>query len=625
MRPNDTTHSSHTAPNWIPTTRQEMNQRGWKELDILLVSGDAYIDHPSFGIPLLARWLEKAGYKVGIVAQPHWDTTDDIQRMGRPRLFCGISAGSLDSMLCHYTAFRKKRHDDAYTPGGLAGARPNRATIVYANLVRAAFPGLPVVLGGVEASLRKLAHYDFWTDALRRALLFDAKADLLLYGMGERSILEVAHKLENNLPLENINGSARIIQTPPENAVVAPAYEEIMDNHALLIEATQLAERHVHNPGTQLVQKHGNRYILLEPPSPPLAQDEMDQLYNLPFIRDQHPSYTQRIPALDMIKWSITAVRGCGGACSFCSIAQHQGRKITSRSRDSILNEAVKLSQTPGWKGNISDIGGPTANFWGASCKINAKNCRRESCMTPEICPNFILKQTDFLKLLQDVKALPFVKTVAVASGIRHDAAIKDKTFMEGLVKDFVAGHLKLAPEHCQDNVLKLMRKPSFAIFEQFLDAFQKLSDKFGKKQFIVPYIISAFPGCTMEDMKACANWFRQKHWQPQQVQCFIPTPGTIATAMFFAQKNTIGNELQVPLTDRDRLQQHGLLFPKDSAESTPNARQNNSSPKTNGQCPDNIPNNPRKNSQHRNGCPQRYPSANRHKPNTQNNGKKSR
>ena len=551
------------AARWLPTTVDDMRARGWDELDVLLVSGDAYIDHPSFGIPLLGRWLEHHGYRVGIIAQPRWDRPDDIARLGRPRLFCGISAGSLDSMLCHYTAFRKKRHDDAYTPGGVAGARPNRATIVYANLVRAAFPGLPVTLGGVEASLRKLAHYDFWTDALRRSLLFDAKADLIHYGMGERSILEVARRLEAGEPLTGIPGTAWLA-AEPQDAQELPSYEELLADRTLLVKATREAERHVHRATGRLAQRHGQRFVIVEPPSAPLTTAEMDELYALPFVRDQHPSYRERIPALDMIRWSVTAVRGCGGSCSFCSIAQHQGRRLTSRSEASILQEVGELTRTPGWKGTVSDVGGPTANLWGASCRIGAEGCRRASCMAPTLCPNLVLDQTRFLKLLRQVRSLPGVRHVGIASGIRHDAALCDPEFMAGLIGEFTPGHLKLAPEHCQDKVLTLMRKPSFSVFEEFLAAFERLSARFGRRQFVVPYIISAFPGCTAADMRACADWFHRQGWQPQQVQCFIPTPGTMATAMYYGQCDADGRPLQVATTDRERLEQHGLLFRDD-------------------------------------------------------------
>ncbi|MBP5641121.1 MAG: YgiQ family radical SAM protein [Victivallales bacterium] len=544
----------------MPVTREDMARRGWDTLDVLFITGDAYIDHPSFGIPLLGRWLEHHGYRVGIIAQPRWNTTDDITRMGRPRLFCGVSAGALDSMLCHYTAFRKKRHDDAYTPGGLAGARPNRATIVYTNLVRSAFPGLPVTIGGIEASLRKLAHYDFWTDALRRSILFDARADLVQYGMGELSTLEIARRLEQGLPLKGIPGTAWI-GNEPGDAELLPSYEAILEDHRKLITATSLAERHFHTGEGRMAQQHGTKYVIVEPPMRPVTAEEMDEIYSLPYLRDQHPSYKQRIPALDMIKWSITAVRGCGGSCSFCSLAQHQGRRITSRSTESILKETTQLTHSPGWKGTISDVGGPTANLWGASCDINGKGCVRDSCLAPVICPHLKLNQTAFLNLLKAVKRVQGVKNVGIASGIRYDAALKDPVFMEGLIHDFVSGHLKIAPEHCDDSVLTLMRKPPFRIFEQFLSAFQKLSAKYGKQQYIIPYIISAFPGCTHKGMKTCADWFHSKHWRPQQVQCFIPTPGTMATAMYYAQCDPKGRPLPVATTDRERLQQHGMLF----------------------------------------------------------------
>ena len=552
--------NSPSSQHFLPMSRREMDALGWTELDILLVSGDAYVDHPSFGIPLLGRLLESHGYRVGIVAQPRWDKPDDFTVMGRPRLFCGISAGCLDSMLCHYTAFRKKRHDDAYTPGGQAGARPNRACLVYTSLARAAFPGLFIALGGIEASLRRFAHYDFWSDSLRRSLLLDSKADILMYGMGEHSILEVAQALAEGKPTTGIPGTVRLSATA-EDGELLPSYEEIQADHKLLLPATLAVEAAVHRRTGRLAQAHGNRYVISEPPSPILTTAELDALYRLPFRREQHPSYREPIPALDMVKWSVTAVRGCGGGCSFCSLALHQGRHLASRSQESILEEVRELTRLPGWKGTISDIGGPTANLWGAHCRIDGQGCRRQSCLSPAICPQLQLAQKQYLDLLRAVKRVPGVRHVGIGSGLRHDAALKEPEFIEGLVSEFVSGQLKLAPEHSIPKVLSLMRKSDFSCFERFLEKFRAVNQRHGLEQYVTPYVMSAFPGCTAEDMRKSAEWFLHQGWHLRQSQCFIPTPGTVATAMFFGHIGLDGKPIYVATSDREREDQHALLF----------------------------------------------------------------
>lgn len=547
---------------FLPMTRVEMSARGWSELDVLLVSGDAYVDHPAFGIPLLGRWLEAHGYRVGIIAQPRWDTPEDILRLGRPRLFCGISAGCLDSMLAHYTAFRKKRHDDAYTPGGGSGARPNRASIVYSNLVRAAFPGLPVVLGGIEASLRRHAHYDFWSDALRRSILFDSKADLLVYGMGERAILEITRRLAEGVDLRGIPGSAVCSDSAGE-AILLPAYEAIAQEPRLLLETTRTVETVMHQGRQTLAQAHGEKYVVCYPPAPVLAADELSALYALPFAREAHPAYTAPVPALEMVRWSITAVRGCGGGCSFCSLAQHQGRHLSSRPPASILHEVETLTQTPGWKGIVSDVGGPTANLWGAECQLRDGACRRDSCLSPQKCPQLRLQQSGYLELLRSIRDVPGVRHVFIGSGVRHDLALLDREFCAGLVGEFVSGQLKLAPEHCVERVLGLMRKTDFQLFERFSTLFGELCRECGREQYIIPYVMSAFPGCTAEDMQVLAAWFQARGWRPQQVQCFIPTPGTMATAMYYAGCDLQGRPLYVARSDREREDQHAILMPK--------------------------------------------------------------
>lgn len=547
---------------FLPVCRQDMVRRGWNELDVLLVSGDAYIDHPAFGVPLLGRLLEAHGYRVGIVAQPRWDCPDDIACLGRPRLFAGVSAGSLDSMLAHYTAFRKKRSDDAYTPGGKAGARPNRACLVYTNLVRQAFPGLPVVLGGIEASLRRSAHYDFWADRLRRSILFDAKADLLAYGMSEQAVLEIAARAKRGEEWDAIRGTCSI-GSPPPDAKHLPSFEQIQAEPTLLLEATRAIEEHVHHGKQTLVQGHGQRHLIIHPPDPPLDTADLDRVYSLPFARHAHPSYTQPVPAEDMIRWSVTAVRGCGGGCTFCSLAMHQGRRLRSRSAESVLQEVRTLTKQPQWKGAISDIGGPTANLWGAACQADPGECDRPSCLFPKHCPHLKLAQTAYLDLLRAARNQPGVNHVRVGSGIRYDLALEDPAFCAGLTTEFVGGQLKLAPEHSVDHVLRLMRKTDFTLFDHFRKLFAQANRKAGKEQYIVPYVMSAFPGCRMEDMRSLANWFRQQGWRPQQVQCFVPTPGTVATAMFYSGCAPDGSAIHVARTDHEREQQHALLMPR--------------------------------------------------------------
>ncbi len=561
-------------------TRAEMKQRGWDELDVLLVTGDAYVDHPAFGAALLGRWLESHGFRVGIVAQPRWDTPDDVSRLGRPRLFAGVTAGSLDSMLAHYTAFRKKRRDDAYTPGGEAGARPNRATIVYTSLVRHAFPGLPVVVGGIEASMRRATHYDFWTDNVRRSILLDSKADLVAYGMAERALLDVANRLEAAPPdpaaadtretrhrLRGIQGTAFVSEDESDipngqRLVTLPSHEDIQANPRKLMEATLAIERQVHDGASWAVQATQRRNVVIAPPAESLTAAELDALYALPFSRQPHPSYERPIPAVEMIQFSITTHRGCAGGCSFCSLALHQGRRIRSRSRESILAEAATFAAHPAWSGSLSDVGGPTANMWRARCVADPATCERQSCLHPDICPNFQPDQQATASLLRAIARLPHVKHVRTASGVRHDLAMREPAYVRALVSNFVGGQLKLAPEHKCNRVLRLMRKPRFEAFERFLTIFERESRQAGKEQYIVPYLMSAFPGCTDDDMRDLARWLRARGWRPRQVQCFIPTPGTVAAAMFHAGIAPNGRRIPVARTDAERLRQHHILLP---------------------------------------------------------------
>ncbi|NDV18294.1 YgiQ family radical SAM protein [Pseudodesulfovibrio sp. JC047] len=566
-------------PSVLPMSREEMDHLGWHELDILLITGDGYVDHPSFGAALLGRWLIHHGFRTGIIAQPAWDKPDDVIRMGRPRLFAGVTSGSLDSMLAHYTAFRKKRSDDAYTPGGKAGARPNRASMAYTNVVQRAFPGLPVILGGIEGSLRRISHYDFWSDSVRRSILLDSKATAITYGMAENSIVNLAETIETILqesgeinikalrpqllgvPGLVVAGSAKDVPTDIP-IITLPSHEAILANPQELIKATQLLEKQVHQNKAMAVQETAGRMVMLTPPGPLLDTAGLDELAELPFSRLPHPSYTQRIPAADMIQTSVTTHRGCSGGCSFCTLALHQGRTIRSRSKRSLLKEVTAITKVKGWKGSISDVGGPSANMWGAHCAGDQSTCTRPSCMTPKICKHYRVAQKDFVNLLRAVNDVQSVKHVRVASGWRIDLAVTDMPALTGMIREFVGGQAKVAPEHQVDHVLKLMRKPGFETFEKFLDLFWKESRKAGKQQYVIPYLMSAFPGCTEDDMHTLGDWLKSQGWKPEQVQCFIPLPGTAAAAMFHAETDLKGNPIHVAKTDAERLRQHAILMP---------------------------------------------------------------
>lgn len=587
-------------PRFLPMTREEMDSLGWDELDVLFVSGDAYVDHPSFGTALLGRHLAERGYRVGIVAQPRWEgdgALEDISRLGRPRLFAGVTAGAIDSMLARYTAFRKQRSDDAYTPGGLAGARPNRAVIVYSNLVRRAFPGLPVVIGGIEASLRRASQYDFWTDSLRRSILLDSKADILAYGMGETALEQLARAAETVLDraeteeapprvafveiARQIRGTAcavaakNVAALVPEDAIRLPSHEEIEADPFLLVTATVAMERQVHHGKFPAWQASGDRVVIMNPPSPPLDTESLDALYALPYTRLPHPSYAAPIPAWEMIRTSITSHRGCGGGCAFCSIALHQTRHIASRGKASILAEARRIAATtvgepargqnrgkpPAWAGSISDIGGPSANMWQAQCVGDAANCARASCLFPSVCRFFTVDQTKGAAMLREAAGQEGVRHVRVASGVRYDLALRDREALKAYTHEFTGGQLKIAPEHITEDVLRLMRKPPLAVFEEFLRQFERLSSEAGKEQYVIPYLISAYPGCTDDAMRELAAWLKKRNWSPRQVQCFIPTPGTVATAMYYAGRDTGGTPIPVARTDAERMRQHYILL----------------------------------------------------------------
>ena len=558
---------------FLPTTLAEANARGWSELDVIFVTGDAYVDHPAFGVPLLARLLESVGLKVGIIAQPDWRSKDPFMALGRPRLFFALAAGAMDSMVAHYTPARKLRRDDAYTPGNRHGARPNRATIIYTSRLKEAYRDVPVVIGGIEASLRRFAHYDFWEDKVRRSALLDAKADLLVYGMGEGPLLELVARLKAGQAfssIRNIRGTAYLASTPPQvsdagELLELPSFEQVSTDRAAYAESFRLLSGE-QNPGCArvVVQRHAERYLVCNPPAEPLPQKALDAIYALPFQKAPHPGYGETIPAYEQIRASITTHRGCFGGCAFCAITHHQGKTIQSRSEASVLRELESLVALPWFRGSVSDLGGPTANMFGLSCgdpKAEAV-CRRGSCLYPKPCGNLVTDDAASSRLLANARRVSGVKHIAVSSGVRYDLLERQPRYLRELVGHHVGGLLKVAPEHLTDRVTAVMRKPGRASFERFRDAFLRESSRIGKKQHIVPYFISGHPGCTLSDMVDLALLL--KHWgmQVEQVQDFTPTPGTLATCIYHTGTDPFtGEAVYVPRTDREKGLQKSLLL----------------------------------------------------------------
>src|SRR5580692_8399203 len=536
---------------FLPTTREEMRARGWDELDVLIVTGDAYVDHPAFGPVLVARFLAGRGLRVAVVAQPQWTSPEDIARMGRPRLFVGVSAGNLDSMLNKLTAQKKVRSEDQYSPGGRPNARPNRASIVYSNLCRQAFPGLPIVLVGIEASLRRIAHYDYWSDEVRRSVLLDAKADLLIFGMGERPVWEVADRLrrgEEIRQITNVRGTAVPMRkgewegiAPSEfvhdgKTVILPSYEAAKQDKRAFAEMSR-AFQYETNPGNgrPLLQPHGVEAVYYNPPARPLETGDMDALYDLPFARVPHFPYTEPIPAYETVKHSIVTMRGCFGGCTFCSITEHEGRIIQSRSAESVLREVRALRRMDGFRGTITDLGGPTANMYDMKCKDEAveRACRRMSCVFPEVCENLGTDHGPLLSLMKAVREEDGVKRVFIASGVRYDLAERSPEFIAELARHHTGGQLSVAPEHNRKDVLDRMKKPGIESYERFAEQFTCASEAAGKEQHPVPYFISGHPGSTLRDMVDLAVYLKQNDLRPRQVQDFIPTPMSMATCMY--------------------------------------------------------------------------------------------
>ena len=595
-------HRLGPAPE-LPTTREEMDRLGWDSCDVVIVTGDAYVDHPSFGMAIIGRLLEAQGFRVGIIAQPDWTSADDFARLGRPNLFFGVTAGNMDSMVNRYTSDRRARSDDAYTPDGAPGRRPDRSVVVYAQRAREAFGDVPIVIGGIEASLRRIAHYDYWSDKVRRSALVDAKADLLIFGNAERAVVELAHRLARGEPIREIRdlrGTAFVRRRLPEGwalidstqidspgrleshpdpyaaeptgcqtpatpsapqplffhrrprhldrghtVVRLPSYEQVRADPVLYAHASRVFHLET-NPGNAraLVQAHGDRDVWLNPPPIPLTSAELDRVYELPYSRVPHSGYGEkRIPAWEMIRFSINILRGCFGGCTFCSITEHEGRIIQSRSEASILREVAEVrDRTPGFTGTISDLGGPTANMWRLTCKDPRieSSCRRLSCVYPDICPNMGTDHGPLIQLYRKARAVPGVKRVLIASGLRYDLAVRSPDYIRELATHHVGGYLKIAPEHTEPGPLSKMMKPGIGAYDHFKALFDRFSREAGKEQYLIPYFIAAHPGTSDEDMLNLALWLKTNGFRPDQVQAFLPTPMAIASAMYHTGRNPL-------------------------------------------------------------------------------------
>ena len=533
---------------FLPINKNDMVNRGWEQLDFLFISGDAYVDHPSFGPAILSRVLEAHGYKVGILAQPDWRDPASFSIMGKPRLGVLIGGGNIDSMLCHYTAARKPRKRDYYTPGGVMGKRPDHATVVYSNIVKKIWPDLPVVIGGIEASLRRFVHYDYWEDKLLPSILVDSKADILIYGMGEKPIIEVADYLSGGCNVNDLHYSRSMCFLVPKDTVISeehvdlPSFESILKDKCLFAKAfKQQSDEQDPFYGKLVCQVMGNKKVVQNPPTYPLTTEEMDEVYDLPYQRRPHPSYDKLggVPAIEEVQFSLVSQRGCFGSCAFCAIHAHQGRIIQARSHESLIREAKIISKMPGFKGYIHDVGGPTANFRHPSCKKQLKfgACKDRQCLFPKPCPNLDADHSDYINLLKELRALPGIKKVFIRSGIRYDYLLADKKqdFLTELCQYHVSGQLKIAPEHIVPEVLHYMGKPGKEVYMKFIRAFDAKNKWLGKNQYVVPYFISSHPGCTLEDAVELAEFLRDIGHNPEQVQDFIPTPGSEATAMYYS------------------------------------------------------------------------------------------
>lgn len=554
---------------FIPMTVEEMHARGWTEMDVVLVCGDAYVDHPSFCAAVIGRWLMDQGFRVGLIAQPDWKTPESLKVFGRPAVGFGVASGNMDSMVCLYTAGRRLRHDDMYAPGGKPGLRPPHATVVYTQLCRAAYPGIPVVIGGMEASMRRVAQYDYWQDKMRPSILVDSKADILVFGMGEIATAEAFRRIRDGRALDGIPGTARLLGAKAASVfdasecVELPTLEQIIaDPKALMAETIQV-EREM-NPwnGKRLIQRYGDRLLVVERPQPPLTQEQFDHVCELPYAGRPHWSYAGKIPAYETVKDSIPAVRGCPGGCAFCGLVSHQGHHVVSRSEASILRQVERLKKQPFFHGTISDIGGAAGNIFGHGPHNPeiCKKCRRVSCMFPEKCPNYHADEEPLLHLFETLKHTDGIRHVFINSGIRLDLALLQKRLSAEIVRNHVSGHVKVAPEHLHERVLRLMRKGKSDEFPRFKEFFDELNRKDGREQYLIPLFISNFPGCTEKEMKVVDDYLAEHHWSPQQVQDYIPLPMTMGAAMYCAGIDADGNPIEVNRGLAERRVQRNML-----------------------------------------------------------------
>jgi uncharacterized radical SAM protein YgiQ len=561
---------------YLPITREEMHKRGWDQADFVLITGEAYVDHPSFGHAIISRVLENRGYRVAILAQPDWRSDKDFKRFGKPKLGFLISSGNVDSMVNNYSVHKRRRKTDSYSPGGKAGNRPDRAVIVYSNRAKEAYKDVPIIIGGIEASLRRLAHYDYWDDRVRRSILMDSRADLLIYGMGERAIVEVAEALESGLAIKDITwirGTAYRAKLEEDffkgiNLQVLPTYQELVDSKHKYAESFKIQYRNNdHIIGKTLIEPYKDYSVVVNPPPKPLNTMELDDVYELPYEKSYHPIYDKLggVPAIEEVKFSIAANRGCFGGCAFCAITYHQGRSVQGRSKESIVNEAESLTKRDDFKGYIHDVGGPTANFRSVSCKKQLRSgiCVDRDCLFPEPCKNLELDHGEYIDILRAVRNLPGIKKVFIRSGIRYDYVMKDEksNFLEEICKHHISGILKVAPEHVSARVLKRMRKPPIEVFEKFADRYKRINERIGKKQYLIPYLISSHPGSTLEDAIELALYLKKNRFVPDQVQDFYPTPGTLSTCMYYTGLDPLnGEEVYVAKDIKEKSLQRALL-----------------------------------------------------------------
>ncbi|MEG2000769.1 MAG: YgiQ family radical SAM protein [Evtepia sp.] len=560
--------------NFLPISKEDLLDRDWHYYDFLVITADAYVDHPSFGAAIISRVLEAEGYRVAILAQPNWRKPESFTALGKPRYGVFISGGNIDSMVAHYTVAKKRRHDDAYSPGGRADMRPDHATIVYTHCVREVFGDIPIIIGGLEASLRRFAHYDYWDDAVRPSILPDAKADLISYGMGERATREIAAKLAAKIPIRQITDVrgtcflAKDVSACQFPWIRCDSFEKVVSSKRAYATAN-LIQYDEHDPirGKAVIQAHGDSLVIVNPPARPLQSAELDFVAELPYMREPHPCYDAQggVPAIEEVRFSVTHNRGCFGACKFCSLAFHQGRMITSRSHESVIREVTALTQHPGFKGYIHDVGGPTANFRRPSCdhQLKVGLCKNRDCLAPEPCPNLIADHSDYLTLLRKLRQIPKIKKIFIRSGIRFDYLMQDKNgaFFTELVKYHISGQLKVAPEHCVGHVLDLMGKPHIDAYEAFRQKYQRLNEKYEMNQYLVPYLMSSHPGCTLNDAISLTQWISKTGRQPEQVQDFYPTPGTLSTCMYYTglDPHTL-KPVFVPKSTEEKAFQRALL-----------------------------------------------------------------